>query len=44
MKEADMPLYNDLRPQSDYDIRDYALVFPDMQAPEKQHIITLLSG
>ncbi len=37
-----MPLYNDLRPQSDYDIRDYALVFPDMHAPEKRHIISNL--
>lgn len=37
-----MPFYNDLRPQSDYDERDYALVFPGMQAPEKRHIISNL--
>ena len=37
--EVDMPFYNDLRSQSDYDKYDYELVFPDMQAPEKMRII-----
>lgn len=37
-----MPFYNDLRPQSDYEKRDYALVFPDMQVAEKRHTITNL--
>lgn len=37
-----MPFYNDLRPQSDYDKRDYALVFPDMQVSEKRRTITNL--
>jgi endonuclease/exonuclease/phosphatase family metal-dependent hydrolase len=37
-----MPFYNDLRPQSDYDKRDYALVFPDMRASEKRRTISNL--
>ncbi|THB77252.1 MAG: hypothetical protein D3926_15920 [Desulfobacteraceae bacterium] len=35
-----MPFYNDLRPQSDYEHRDYALVFPDMTDNEKVRTIT----
>ena len=30
-----MPFYNDLRPQSDYEKRDYSLVFPNMTDDEK---------
>ena len=37
-----MPFYNDLRPASDYEQRDYALVFPDMIVEEKVRTITNL--
>ncbi len=37
-----MPFYNDLRPESDYEQRDYALVFPDMTNEEKMRTITNL--
>jgi endonuclease/exonuclease/phosphatase family metal-dependent hydrolase len=37
-----MPFYNDLRPQSDYETRDYALVFPNMTDEEKARTITNL--
>ena len=37
-----MPFYNDLRPQSDYDVKDYALVFPNMTKQEKKRTITNL--
>lgn len=30
-----MPFYNDLRPESDYEKKDYALVFPGMTSDEK---------
>ena len=30
-----MPFYNDLRPESDYETRDYAQVFPGMRKTEK---------
>jgi endonuclease/exonuclease/phosphatase family metal-dependent hydrolase len=34
-----MPLYNDLRPQSDYNQKDYALIFPEMLITEKKRAI-----
>ena len=34
-----MPFYNDLRPQADYEKRDYALVFPAMTDAEKRRAI-----
>ncbi|MBT8100496.1 MAG: endonuclease/exonuclease/phosphatase family protein [Gammaproteobacteria bacterium] len=34
-----MPFYNDLRPKSDSDKRDYALVFPKMTVTEKKRTI-----
>ena len=34
-----MPFYNDLRPQSDFDDRDFARVFPDMLPVEKLRTI-----
>jgi len=37
-----MPSYNDLRPDSDYDLRDYALVFPNMTGSEKLRTIANL--
>jgi len=37
-----MPFYNDLRPKSDYEKRDYALIFPDMSEVEKERTITNL--
>jgi len=37
-----MPFYNDLRPQSDYQRRDYSLVFPNMTDDEKIRAITNL--
>ena len=37
-----MPFYNDLRPQSDYETRDYSLVFPSMTDDEKIRTITNL--
>lgn len=37
-----MPFYNDLRPETDYDKQDYALVFPGMTAEEKVRTITNL--
>ncbi len=37
-----MPFYNDLRPESDYETRDYALVFPDMTVAEKKRAISNL--
>ena len=37
-----MPFYNDLRPQSDYEQRDYSLVFPDMTDDDKIRTITNL--
>lgn len=37
-----MPFYNDLRPESDYERRDYALVFPNMTVEEKVRTITNL--
>ncbi len=43
-----MPFYNDLRPQSDYEHRDYALVFPEMTDEEKvrtiENLIRLKDG
>lgn len=35
-----MPFYNDLRPQSDFEDRDFERVCPDMDATEKQRTIT----
>ncbi|MCJ7801402.1 MAG: hypothetical protein MUP82_03485, partial [Candidatus Marinimicrobia bacterium] len=37
-----MPWYNDLRPQSDYKMRDYALIFPKMTPKEKKRTINNL--
>lgn len=37
-----MPFYNDLRPKSDYETRDYALVFPNMSDVEKHRTISNL--
>ena len=37
-----MPWYNDLRPQSDYKKKDYALIFPEMTTEEKKRTITNL--
>jgi endonuclease/exonuclease/phosphatase family metal-dependent hydrolase len=37
-----VPFYNDLRPQSDFEQRDYALVFPDMTDIEKHRTLEKL--
>ena len=37
-----MPFYNDLRPQSDYEDRDFALVFPGMSDEETERTGELL--
>jgi endonuclease/exonuclease/phosphatase family metal-dependent hydrolase len=37
-----MPFYNDLRPQSDYEKRDFSLVFPGLSDDEKIRIISNL--
>ena len=34
-----MPSYHDLRPEADFEKRDYALVFPDMTVTEKKRTI-----
>ncbi len=37
-----MPWYNDLRPESDYKKKDYALIFPQMTTTEKKRTINNL--
>lgn len=43
-----MPVYNDLRPQSDFEKKDYALVFPGMPDTEKkrtmENLLALRAG
>ena len=31
-----MPFYNDLRPEEDFNKKDYALIFPKMKKGEKK--------
>ena len=44
-KDRLMPSYDDLRPEADFEKRDYALVFPKMTIAEKRRTIrNLLKG